>query len=104
MHVRIARGDVSAQPWHATGHDACDLPDLHAVVRHPWLSAGCCWEFFYTGAGYCPCSNCHGGWQARVRNRAERHRDRAALSKALGAWRAGDSTAFDSLVPPSRLQ
>jgi hypothetical protein len=102
FHVRLARGDLSAQPWHACTHDACDLPDLEATVRYPWRTTGCSWGFFYAGVNECPCFNCHGGPQAHARNRAERHRDRAALSTALDAWCAGDDTAFDALVPPGR--
>ena len=102
FHVRLARGDVSAQPQHARIHDACDLPALEATVRYPWRTTGCFWVFFYTGVNECPCPNCHGGPRARARNRAERHRDRAALGTALDAWHRGDGTAFDALVSPSR--
>ena len=102
FHVRLARGDVSAQPQHARIHDACDLPALEATVRYPWRTTGCLWVFYYTGVNECPCPNCHGGPRARARNRAERHRDRAALGTALDAWHWGDGTAFDTLVSPSR--
>ena len=102
FHVRLARGDVSAQPRHSRIHHVCDLPALEGTVRYAWRTTGCFWAFFYTGVNECPCPNCHGGWQARARNRAERHRDHAALGKALDAWRGGDSTAFDALVPVSR--
>lgn len=102
FHVRYARGDLPAQPWHALIHQACDLPALEATARYEWRTTGCFWGFCYAGVNQCPCVNCHGGALARARNRAERHRDRAALSAALGAWRRGDGTAFDALVPPSR--
>ena len=102
FHVRLARGDLDAQPCHAVIHDNCDLPELAATVRYPWRTTGCFWAFCYTGVNECPCPGCHGGPQARARNRTERHRDRAALGTALNAWRAGDDAAFDALTPPSR--
>jgi len=102
FYVRLVRGDLSAQPEHARIHNACDLPDLEATVRYPWRATGCFWEFSYTGVNQCPCFNCHGGSQARARNRAERHRDRATLGTALNAWRGGDGSAFDAVVPPNR--
>jgi hypothetical protein len=103
FHVRIARGDITASPRHARIHDACDLPDQEATEPYPWRrTTGCVWEFFYTGVSECPCPNCHGGWQARANNRAERHRDHAALRQALDTWRGGDSAAFDALLFPSR--
>jgi hypothetical protein len=100
-HIRLARGDLSARQWHAAVHDACDLPALEATVRYGKRTTGCYWAFFYTGVSECSCPSCHGGPQAHARNRAERHRDRAALHTALDAWRGGDDTAFDALVPPS---
>lgn len=100
FYVRIARGDLSAQPQHALIHDACDLPDREATVRYPRRTTGCFWGFFYTGVNECSCLGCHGGPQPRARNRAERHRDRATLSAALHAWRGGDGTAFDAVISP----
>lgn len=102
FYVRLARGDLSAQPCHAPGHDACDLPALTQTVRYAWRTTGCFWGYFHTGVNECPCHNGHAGRQAPARNRAERHRDRAALGTALDAWRGGDDSAFDALVPPSR--
>ena len=72
FYVRLVRGDLSAQPQHARIHHACDLPDLEATVRYPWRTTGCFWEFSYAGVNQCSCFNCHGGSQARARNRAER--------------------------------
>ena len=69
-------------------------------MRYPWRTTGCFWEFSYTGVNECPCLICHGGPHARARNRAERHRDRATLGTALNAWRGGDGSAFDAVVPP----
>ena len=71
-------------------------------MRYPWRTTGCFWEFSFTGVNQCPCFNCHRGPQARARNRAERHHDRATLGTALNAWRAGDGTAFDAVIPPNR--
>ena len=99
FHVRLARGDLSAQPWHACIHGACDLPALDATVPYPSRTTACIWVFFYTGVSECSCSSCHGGPQARARNRAGRHRDHSALGAALEAWRAGDSSASDALIP-----
>ena len=104
IHVRLARGDLSAQAWHTHTDGDCDLPALEATARHALGATRCEWAFFYTGVNECPCYNCHGGPQARARNRVERHRDRAALSAALDAWRGGDSTAFDALVPPQTVR
>jgi hypothetical protein len=102
--VRLARGDLTSQPWHARGHDTCDLPDRAAVAGSPEQTTNCVWAFSYTGVGDCSCLSCHGGALARARNRAGRHRDRVALEAARGAWRGGDRTAFDALVPPGRPQ
>lgn len=102
IDIRLARGDLSAQPWHALPHDACDLPPLAEIARYRRRTTGCQWSFFYTGVGECPCTNCHGGWLTRARNRAERHRDRGAITVALAVWRGGDRSAFDTLIPPSR--
>jgi hypothetical protein len=85
---------------HARG--ACDLPALAQTARFGWRATSCYWGFFYTGVNECSCTSCHRGPQGRARNRAERHRDRAALGVALNAWRGGDRTAFDALIPQSR--
>lgn len=100
--VRIARGDLSAVPSHARGHDVCDLPPRREIARDPEQASGCVWKFFYTGVHECSCLNCHGGGLARARNRVERHRDHAELGTALHAWRGGDRDAFDALVAPGR--
>lgn len=102
VHVQIARGDMSSQPCHASGHAACDLPPVEKTEPSERQTTGCFWGFIYTGVNECPCASCHGGWTARARNRAERHRDRAALGTALDVWRGGDRTAFDDIVPPDR--
>ena len=93
---------LSPEPQHALIHDTCDLPDLEATVRYRLRTTGCFWAFCYTGVNECPCPSCHGGPQANARNRAEPHRDRAALGTAMDAWRGGDGAAFDALVPPRR--
>jgi hypothetical protein len=104
---------MSAATWETTcslsradqscaSHRVVSGADLDATVRYPWRTTGCFWEFSYTGVNECPCLTCHGGPQARARNRAERHRDRATLGTALNAWRGGDGTAFDAVVPPNR--
>jgi pantetheine-phosphate adenylyltransferase len=57
FYVRLARGDLSAQPQHARVHNACDLPDLEATVRYSWRTTGCFWEFsYYDSAGHSPTS------------------------------------------------
>jgi hypothetical protein len=101
-HVRLARGDLHAQPDHALVHDSCDLPDRAALARLREQASGCTWTFCYTGVNEDSCLNCHGGALARARNRVERHRDRIALRVALGAWRGADAAAFDAVVPPDR--
>ncbi|HEY0933589.1 MAG TPA: hypothetical protein VGD91_07600 [Trebonia sp.] len=102
FHVRIARGDVTADPCHAALHVTCDLPPLEATAPYGWRTTRCFWAFSYTGSGECPCVSCHGGALARAANRAGRRRDRAALTGARNAWRGGDRAAFDALVPPGR--
>jgi hypothetical protein len=105
--VRLARGDLPSRPCHAAPHDRCDLPDRREVARweaprYLGPATSCAWEYRYAGVNDCPCITCHGGALARSRNRAGRRDDRASLKAALNAWRGGDTSAFDAVVPPLR--
>ena len=102
--VRIARGDLDAEPQHADNHAVCDLPPRPPFT--PWRRGmtACHWAFRYTGTHICSCWMCHAGPQHRQETRGARRQDAADLRGALRRWNLGDDSDIDDLAPPRRPQ
>ncbi|MEU7691362.1 hypothetical protein FLW53_14020 [Microbispora sp. SCL1-1] len=102
--VRLWHGDLTREACHDhRAESTCDLPaslkeDLDASCTR------CTWEFRWTGIRCCCCGMCRA--QARYRRllRGIRTADKARLARGAKAWRVGDATAFDDIVPALRYR
>ena len=95
LRVRLVRGELAMDAFHAADHNTCDLP------AHPPYEGGragrqatrCYWVFRYTGTNVCACWMCHGGVEGRRQNRRERHYSRTALDDVRRIWNSEDPDA-----------